>query len=252
MTYPEIPDLPPAPLRSQPEDQYAATASTFVGAMTLWTQAVNTAGAWIQTTLATILGYRNESASAKAGAESARDTAQGHASSAANSASNALGYASDAAAFADIAAANANFAGQWSSLTGPLNIPATVFHNGVYWVLLNDLADVTLSEPGVTTDWNTPALDEVSWTLVSASATLAAGGHYKVDFTAGPLTLTLDGSASTNSVIRLVRVGGSPEGSLIARNGSTIGGLAENLNIDAAINGLTFIKQNSDWRILSE
>src|SRR5690606_19106326 len=52
MSYPEIPDLPAAPLRSQPEEDYAAAASTFVGAMNPWGRAINAAGAWIQAAVA--------------------------------------------------------------------------------------------------------------------------------------------------------------------------------------------------------
>lgn len=49
---------------------------------------------------------------------------------------------------------NANFKGLWSSLTGPLEIPASVYHDGDYWNLLVDLADVTASEPSASnSDW---------------------------------------------------------------------------------------------------
>lgn len=50
-------------------------------------------------------------------------------------------------------AALANFKGNWSALTGALNKPASVFHNGAFWALLNNLANVTTSQPGVTADW---------------------------------------------------------------------------------------------------
>lgn len=43
--------------------------------------------------------------------------------------------------------------GEWSGLTGALNMPAVVTHTGEYWVLLSNLADVTASEPGVSGDW---------------------------------------------------------------------------------------------------
>lgn len=51
------------------------------------------------------------------------------------------------------AAATANFKGLWSALTGALNKPASVSHNGAIWGLLNNLADITTSQPGVTGDW---------------------------------------------------------------------------------------------------
>jgi len=50
-------------------------------------------------------------------------------------------------------AAFANFKGNWSALTGALAKPASVFHNGAFWALLNNLADVTASQPGVSADW---------------------------------------------------------------------------------------------------
>jgi len=50
-------------------------------------------------------------------------------------------------------AALANFKGNWSALTGALAKPASVFHNGAFWALLNNQADVTASQPGVSADW---------------------------------------------------------------------------------------------------
>lgn len=48
------------------------------------------------------------------------------------------------------AIAAANFKGAWSTLTGPLNIPASVSHNNVIYALTQNLANVTTDEPGVT------------------------------------------------------------------------------------------------------
>ncbi|WP_321276915.1 hypothetical protein [Thiomicrorhabdus indica] len=45
------------------------------------------------------------------------------------------------------ALAAANFKGEWSSLAGALNTPATVLHQERIWLLTEDLADVSLSEP---------------------------------------------------------------------------------------------------------
>jgi hypothetical protein len=61
--------------------------------------------------------------------------------------------ASAAAASQVNVAALANFKGTWSSLAGAIAKPASVFNNGAYWALLNNLADVTTSQPGVTADW---------------------------------------------------------------------------------------------------
>lgn len=80
-------------------------------------------------------------------ATNARDTSV-------SSANTAVVAASDAEQFRDqsedakaAALALVNFAGKWEDLVGSLNTPATVFHNGSYWYLLTDLADVTASEP---------------------------------------------------------------------------------------------------------
>jgi len=53
------------------------------------------------------------------------------------------------------AASSANFKGAWASLTGALAKPASVSNNNKIYLLLNNLADVTLSEPGMTADWET-------------------------------------------------------------------------------------------------
>ena len=47
----------------------------------------------------------------------------------------------------------ANYKGLWSSLTGALSIPASVTHNNIAWLLINNVANVTLSQPGVSADW---------------------------------------------------------------------------------------------------
>lgn len=70
---------------------------------------------------------------------------------------------------AEIAGFTANFKGQWSTLTGALNKPAAVSNGGLFWLLLNDLANVTTSEPGMTNDWvRVPGVTEVA-TPINAS-----------------------------------------------------------------------------------
>ena len=91
----------------------------------------------------------------------------------------ARGYAQDAQEQAEIVASGANFQGAWSGLSGPLVVPASVFHNGEYWQLLNDVADITLSEPGVSADW--------------ASTSPPASGLFRVARTSN-IELTVDDS----------------------------------------------------------
>ena len=61
--------------------------------------------------------------------------------------------AQQAAASAAAAASSANNKGAWASLTGALAVPATVYHNNRFWMLLNSVANVAASEPGVSADW---------------------------------------------------------------------------------------------------
>ena len=68
----------------------------------------------------------------------------------ATTASNA---STNATAASNTALAGSNFKGNWSSLTGALNKPASVAHSSKIWLLLNNLANVTTSTPGVSADW---------------------------------------------------------------------------------------------------
>ena len=90
-----------------------------------------------------------------------------HVASAANSATASASSATDsetsAAAAADseiesaaseaLSASSANFVGNWSDQTGAHVIPTSVAHSGAYWMLTTDIADITISEPGVSSDW---------------------------------------------------------------------------------------------------
>lgn len=89
--------------------------------------------------------------------------------------------------------ANANFKGLWADLTGSLNIPATVSHNGKSWQLLNDLADVTASEPSVTSDWqpvNDVDLSQIRYSKLDNPLTHLFKKNKLVDTLSGALTWT--------------------------------------------------------------
>lgn len=68
-------------------------------------------------------------------------------------ASEVNAWSSSASNSAAIAIASANFKGAWSSLTGALNIPASVLHSSQLWLLVADVADVTAHTPGVSASW---------------------------------------------------------------------------------------------------
>lgn len=63
--YPNIPDLPPPPLRNDPEDVFAEKASAFVGAMNPWGQSVNVAGNWIEVAAEEAIQARGEAVIAR-------------------------------------------------------------------------------------------------------------------------------------------------------------------------------------------
>ncbi|MGV6473511.1 hypothetical protein [Azotobacter vinelandii] len=132
MTAPTITPLPAAPVRSDAPADFATKADAFAAALANFVTETNESAAFVD--------------------ERAAD-ADSRATDADASADAAAQAATDAALARDAAQNVANFKGAWSALSGPLNLPATVLHAGQIWSLLNDLPDVTVSEPGVTGDW---------------------------------------------------------------------------------------------------
>lgn len=135
---------------------------------------------------------------------------------------NATTAASDAASALtskNAAIAAANFVGAWSGLTGAKTAGIAVEHLGRIWILLNNLADVTTSQPSVSGDWaqfegtyyeerasnvNLAALDAgkvIKYTsgtfsqTFTAAATLGEGWTVTV-YNAGTGVITLDPNAS--------------------------------------------------------
>ena len=109
------------------------------------------------------------------------------------------GFAITAQGAAEMAASSANFKGQWINLTGALNIPATVEHNGVLWILLNNLPDVTLSEPtSGNSDWL--SFGTAAFADLTTSAT---------DSTAGRMTKVGDFGIGATDTLSAGIIGGS-------------------------------------------
>lgn len=118
---------------------------------------------------------------------------------------------SENAAAAVLAAAN--FAGIWTDMTGALNVPASVYHNGYFWMLLVDLLDVTESEPTLEiSDWAVLRLDSrmIFGTEITSSGALSADvANCYVDVNSSTnVTLTIDGTTfSQGDTIVLEQVG---------------------------------------------
>ena len=151
---PSVSELPPAPNSStDTPSQFDTKANNTVAAQVLMVPQINTANDWVESTAQEVYDNALE---AKASADNAATTA-----------------------------ADTNFYGNWSSLTGALNKPATVFHNDLFWLLNVNLADVTLSEPAlVNTDWR-PKMQETNLLTSGTQTIIDAAGlpdKYQVTF----------------------------------------------------------------------
>lgn len=137
-----IPTLPPTPDRSDPAT-FSPRSDALLGALDPWAVAVQAVG-------------DEAEAAAVAAAASADDATTNGAAQVAlatTQASYASANAAEAAGHAAMALSSANHKGNWSTLSGHLNLPASVSHGATTWLLLTDLADVATSQPGVTADW---------------------------------------------------------------------------------------------------
>ena len=76
-----------------------------------------------------------------------------NAAAAATSAGEAAASAATAEQSEALALGAANYVGLWTALTGALNIPASTYHLGQFWVLTENVADVTTKAPGTATEW---------------------------------------------------------------------------------------------------
>ena len=103
-------------------------------------------------------------------------------------AAEALASQLSAASSAQVAASAANFKGIWSTLSGAINKPACVKHNGRFWMLLNNLTNIASSEPGVSVDWTSLDTGVISQTI--NSNTTAIAGVYYIPTTSG-ITLNI-------------------------------------------------------------
>lgn len=143
------------------------------------------------------------------GANAIGAASYGNALDAAASATAAAGSAAAAANSASTATANvaaaSNFKGAWGSLAGALARPASVSHAGVVWLLLNDLADVATSQPGVSADWLLYQPAASAPIAIAVNATAVPFGTYL--FTAD-CTLTLPAAPQVGVYVRFVNLSG--------------------------------------------
>jgi hypothetical protein len=162
----------PEPNRLQSPEDFADSADLMVSEFNAVITSQNTLAGQINSESTTMNGYAT--------------AASASATSAANSATGA--------------ANSANFKGAWSTLTGAINKPAQVLHNGAYWQLLNNLADVTASQPSPTnTDW--AFASGTRWAKYTASATLAANSQNTIVATSGAADMALPTMAVNDFIV---------------------------------------------------
>ncbi|HEV2612546.1 MAG TPA: hypothetical protein VGU61_19950 [Noviherbaspirillum sp.] len=99
--------------------------------------------------------------------------------------------------------AAANYKGLWSTLTGALAIPASTFHNGQFWQLLENVADVTAEVPGVSSKWAAYSTKPT----IPLGTTVAAGSLVAEDDSGNSFPVTVPSTsviASTAVTDRLI------------------------------------------------
>lgn len=112
---------------------------------------------------------------------------------------SALDTISNASDVSDAALAGANYQGLWSSLTGAASKPFSVKHNGKFWALNTDLADITAKEPSVDIEWDElfVSLRGVETLTPSVAAELSSSTLISlVAPTVGGLGMTMPASSS--------------------------------------------------------
>lgn len=94
------------------------------------------------------------------------------------------------------AVAIANYAGAWSSLSGAKTVPLSVDHEGAFWILLENVADVTAEEPGSSAKWARAFGVGQIYERASNVLLTAADNGKIIDITSGTFSQTFDAAAN--------------------------------------------------------
>ena len=202
---PPIRDLGTVPNNNMDEATFNVTAETFTSNMPQW------------------------GGDLKAVADSAKTNAEysnQRANDSNTSAETAAARLVDVQTAANGAFAAANYKGEWSTLSGALNVPATVTHLGRLWYLKLNLANVTTQAPALgSTYWGEVSRNDFTVLPCPAGTTLAAD-RCMYRMSSGSSVLQLPASPFHGMVVAAVNASGTLT-PYIQRNGKTIGGDAE-------------------------
>lgn len=160
---PSIIELPPAPNSvSDSVTEFDTKANNTVAAQVTMIPQINQANEWVRGTADEVY---NNALEAEASAVNAKTSQEAVVSS-------------------------ANFKGEWSSLSGGIGVPASVYHMGAYWSLLFDLIDVQASEP-TSTSSNWAFISGSEWVKIESSQDIIVGSKMQVSATSGNVDLNL-------------------------------------------------------------
>jgi len=148
--------------------------------------------------------------------------------------------------------AAANYKGEWSTLSGALNVPATVTHLGRLWYLKLNLANVTTQAPALgSTYWGEVSRNDFTVLPCPAGTTNAADrGLYRM--TSSASVLLLPGAPWHGMVVAAANLSGALT-PVIQRNGKTICGDAEDyvMNVLGWQIVLQYDSVSGDWMRVS-
>jgi hypothetical protein len=140
-------DPPTAPSRDDPAN-FRTEADAFVDwlgndlptEIDDFSTEVNTWASEANSLATTVNGYKTDAEAAQTAAEAAQAEAE------------------DAEA---VALAAANYVGEWGDQTGAATVPTSVSHNDVFYLLTEDIADITAETPGVSAKWQAMLANEI-------------------------------------------------------------------------------------------
>ena len=201
MPYTPISPLPAVPNRSDAPETFSDDVDSFLSAIPTLQEQINASGDYID---------------AVGVAVDADKTASG------NSATAAANSATAANTSAGLAAGSANYKGLWSAQTGAANKPYTVFHNGSFWALNNNLANVTTSTPSLTNaDWQ--FISGTRWQQTrTASFTVPVNSMQAILATGSPVDATLTASVPDGSFFAIANSPASTQAVRVLNAGYTI------------------------------
>ncbi len=219
--------LPPYPTPDMPDDTYNAAAYATTEAYPVMIAEMTTA--------ATVVENNANLSEQQAGLANTAALA-------------AAARLADVQTAANGAFAAANYKGEWSTLTGALNVPATVTHLGRLWYLKLNLANVTTQTPALgSTYWGEVSRNDFTVLPSPSGWTLAADrGFYRMS--SGSSVLQLPASPFHGMVVAAVNVSGTLT-PVIHRNGKTICGDAEDyvMNVLNWQIALQYDSASNDW-----